>query len=107
MVRAPTNSGFIALIDGRAVGIALIDTDGDIRLCYVRAERLGQGIGGGLLDAMIARACVQGVTRIHTHSTLTAKGFYQRRGFVAAGAPLAEDGMTSYPLALSLGAPLF
>lgn len=106
-LRAPANSGFIALIDGRVVGIALIDTDGDIRLCYVRAERLGQGIGSGLLDAMIARARAQGLARIHTHSTLSAKGFYQRRGFVAAGAPLAEDGMTAYPLALSLGAPLF
>ena len=67
-LRAPANSGFIALIDGRAVGIALIDTDGDIRLCYVRAERLGQGIGGGLLDAMIARACVRAGRHAHPHA---------------------------------------
>lgn len=104
-LRAPTNSGFLAFIDVRAVGVALIDARGEILLCYVHAERLHRGVGTGLLDAMTACARKQGLVRIRTHSTLTAKSFYERRGFVADGAPYADSGLIAYPLALALDTP--
>lgn len=62
-------------------------SSGEIRLLYVLPEYQQQGVGKKLLLGLEAYAKKQGVGGINTISTITAKAFYERNGFVADGKP--------------------
>jgi GNAT superfamily N-acetyltransferase len=57
-------------------------------LNYVLPEALHRGIGKGMLQALEAQAIVSGVERIGVVSTIPAKAFYERNGYVSNGAPM-------------------
>jgi GNAT superfamily N-acetyltransferase len=56
------------------------------------ADERGKGHGKALLAWLAARAAEQGVKRIHLDSRSTAKGFYEKVGFVfATSIPCSVD----------------
>lgn len=56
------------------------------------ADERGKGHGTALLAWLAARAAEQGVKRIHLDSRSTAKGFYEKVGFVfATSIPCSVD----------------
>ena len=71
---------------GLVVGFASI-FGSEIMLNYVLPEALQQGIGKGMLHALEDQAIVSGVERITVVSTIPAKAFYERNGYVSNGAP--------------------
>ena len=72
--------------EGVVVGFASI-SGSEIMLNYVLPEALHQGIGKRMLQALEAHAIASGVERIEAVSTIPAKAFYERNGYVSNGAP--------------------
>jgi histone acetyltransferase (RNA polymerase elongator complex component) len=71
---------------GLVVGFASI-CGSEIMLNYVLPEMLHQGIGKGMLQALEAQAIASGVEHIDVVSTIPAKAFYERNGYVSNGNP--------------------
>lgn len=71
---------------GLIVGLAAI-AGSEILLNYVLPETLHQGIGKRLLQALEAHAIASGLERVEVVSTIPAKAFYERNGYVSHGAP--------------------
>ncbi len=71
---------------GLVVGFASISRS-EIMLNYVLPEALYQGIGKGMLRALEIQAITSGVEHIDVVSTIPAKAFYERNGYVSNGAP--------------------
>jgi GNAT superfamily N-acetyltransferase len=88
---------------GVVVGVAQVaPTPGEVTLCYVRPE--ATGAGSALLVALEAEAVRRGLRRLTLTSTATARSFYERRGYTAAGPPAAFGPGEVWPLAKALGA---
>jgi ribosomal protein S18 acetylase RimI-like enzyme len=78
---------WVAEDGGKIVGMAMFGIkDGvvDLWRLYVRPERQGEGIGGSLLDSVIAatRERADRVTLAYMDGNTAARAFYERRGFV-------------------------
>jgi L-amino acid N-acyltransferase YncA len=59
----------------------------EIMLNYVLPEALHQGIGKQMLQTLEAHAVASGVDHIRLVSSIPAKAFYERNGYVSDGAP--------------------
>jgi GNAT superfamily N-acetyltransferase len=59
----------------------------EIRLNYVLPEALHQGIGKAMLKALEAQAIASGIDHIRVLSSIPARTFYERNGYVSNGAP--------------------
>jgi N-acetylglutamate synthase-like GNAT family acetyltransferase len=77
-----TRQAFVAVVDGAVVGIATLDGS-VIRTVYVDPVYQGKGIGAQLLDLLEVLAREQSVTTLSVPSSITAEGFYRKRGFVS------------------------
>jgi L-amino acid N-acyltransferase YncA len=71
---------------GQVLGFSSI-SGAEIMLNYVLPEALHQGIGKKMLQALEAQAFASGVDHIRVVSSITAKAFYERNGYVSNGAP--------------------
>jgi GNAT superfamily N-acetyltransferase len=71
---------------GLVVGFASI-SGSEIMLNYVLPEALHQGVGKRMLQALENQAIASGVGHIDVVSTIPAKAFYERNGYVSNGAP--------------------
>ena len=79
----PRHSVWLADVAGEIVGFAARDGAWLAHL-YVKTGRTGRGIGGRLLDVILAEAApVTPVLRLYTFArNAGARRFYERRGFV-------------------------
>jgi GNAT superfamily N-acetyltransferase len=73
--------------ENKVVGFGLITLDGEILLFYLVPEALYQGNGKLMLERMEKRIISEGVNEIRTTSSITAKSFYIKNGFVENGPP--------------------
>lgn len=67
----------VAEEDGRVVGFAGME-DGHLDMLYVHRDEQSRGIATALCNEL-----ERGQERITTFASLTAKGFFERRGYVA------------------------
>lgn len=67
--------------DGRIIGFAAIRNDGYLHSMFVHKDRQGEGIATTLLNAMENYAIGQGITRITSEVSLTARPFFEKRGY--------------------------
>jgi len=89
---------------GAVRGVGSLRRAGEINLCYVEPgfERLG--LGGALMTSMEQQAQIWALAELRLGSTLGARGFYQRLGFVADGEPACGVGsLRCYPYRKQLG----
>lgn len=63
-------------------GYGNIDDKGCLDHLYVASNRQGQGIGSTLCDALENRAKNCGAKTVRVQAFVTAKGFFERRGYV-------------------------
>jgi putative acetyltransferase len=68
------------------IGFASI-SGSEITLNYVVPEALHQGIGKRLLRALENHAIISGMDHIDVISSIPAKAFYERNGYVSSGSP--------------------
>jgi predicted GNAT family N-acyltransferase len=88
---------FAGIADGRVVACVGLypQEDGSIRLRHmaVAPGLQRQGVGARVLALGEAWARSAGITRIEMHARCTARGFYERAGYVAAGSEFLEHGI--------------
>jgi putative acetyltransferase len=71
----------VADLDGTPVGFVEIARDGQIDMLYVHADHQGQGIASALMRTVETWAQTRGLQRLFTEATITARPFFERRGF--------------------------
>lgn len=80
------NKTLVAEEDGKIVGFGDIDETGYLDRLFVHKNHQGEGIGTVLCDALEALA-PDGVS---THASITAKPFFEARGYAVAEDNLVE-----------------
>jgi putative acetyltransferase len=73
----------VATLGGSVVGFVSLKGADEIDLLYVHPAVAGQGIGPMLCDAVERLAASRGTTRLVTDASDSARGFFERRGYVA------------------------
>ena len=98
-IQDPANWSAVAVEAGQVVGFAMLSEQGTVLLMYVLPEASGHGIGAKLLAAIEDRSRDVGLRKLRLESTLTAKDFYKKHGFIEskAAAELAGE-MHCYPM---------
>jgi putative acetyltransferase len=92
----------VATFTGSAVGFASLADNARIDMLYVHPAAAGQGAGTMLCDALEKLATARGTKELTVEASDTARGFFEKRGFVArtrntislAGEWLANTTMT-------------
>jgi GNAT superfamily N-acetyltransferase len=79
-------------------GVGLVHRRGEILLCYVAPENQGQGCGSAILAALEEKARTWGLDKLHLGSTVSARRFYERHGYISAGESTCSFGSSRcYP----------
>ena len=73
----------IATLDGEPVGFASLEGKDKIGMLYVHPDAAGQGAGSVLADALEKLAAARGAEKLTVDSSDTARGFFEKRGYVA------------------------
>ena len=94
-----------ALAEDRAgvpIGCGRLLPDGYIGRVAVLSDWRGQGVGGAVLNRLIALAQERGDERVLLHSHVQAMPFYARLGFAPVGEPFVEAGIPHQTMARTL-----
>ncbi len=73
---------YVALIEGQIVGFGEIEPSGFLDCFYVLAPFQGRGVGKALMAQIEAQATEWNVPRIYANVSVTARPFFEARGFV-------------------------
>jgi putative acetyltransferase len=73
----------IATMEGSPVGFASLEGKDKIGMLYVHPAVAGQGVGRLLIDALEKLAGGRGVARLKVDASDSARGFFEKRGYVA------------------------
>ena len=73
----------VATLGGSVVGFVSLKGADQLDLIYVHPAVVGQGIGAMLADAVERLAAGRGTPRLIADASDTARGFFERRGYVA------------------------
>ena len=79
--RLEANQPFVACVKEQVVGFADVQSDGYIDHFFCHAKYQGQGVGKALMAAIMQAACEQGIPRLYSHVSITAKPFFLCHGF--------------------------
>lgn len=71
----------VAERDGVIAGFSDLEPDGHIDMMFVHPEHQGVGVASALLTQIEAMARNQGIDRLFTEASITARPFFERRGF--------------------------
>jgi GNAT superfamily N-acetyltransferase len=89
--------------DNDVIAFGMLNRSGELLLLYVSPESVGQGAGYALLIAMEKEARKWGLEAITLDSTVTARTFYERNGYVGAdGCAERTDGLSCHAMRKSL-----
>lgn len=80
-LRLATSSTWVAAHGDETVGFVTLEPDGHLDMLYVHAAQQRLGIAGKLVDRLESSARSRGLTRLFTEASITAKPFFERRGF--------------------------
>ncbi|MRT32159.1 GNAT family N-acetyltransferase [Herbaspirillum sp. CAH-3] len=78
---------------GQPLATGRLLPDGHIGRMAVRKAGRGQGVGGAVLQVLIAAARARGDAEVILNAQNHAEGFYQRYGFAREGEPFMEAGI--------------
>ena len=73
-----------------AIGFADLKADGCLDMMFVHPDHQGKGVASLLLTTVEAAARNQELPRIFTEASLTARPFFERRGFVVVAEQQVE-----------------
>ena len=76
---------YVAILDDKIVGFASIDTSGYLDLLYIHKDYQAIGIASKLLNCVEKAAKEMGFAEITVQSSITAKPFFLKKGFVITG----------------------
>ena len=102
-IRSPDNYCVVASIGDAVRGFGAMTLKGEIMLCYVDPDTRFRGVSATMLDALERKAQVLGLAEVHLDGTVTARRFYEERGYVAIGrAKQAFDSISCQSMAKRL-----
>ncbi len=78
---------------GAVVATGRLLPDGHIGRMAVAAPLRGEGVGGAVLEALVAEAMRTGLAEVALNAQVHALAFYRRHGFVAHGDEFMEAGI--------------
>jgi putative acetyltransferase len=84
-VRRASRPTWVAAIDETPAGFIDLESDGHIDMLYVHPGHQGKGIASTLLETVENAARARSVGRLYTEASLTARPFFERRGFRMLG----------------------
>ena len=90
--------------DGQVLGTGRLLPDGHIGRMAVDAGWRGRGVGGAVLEALVAEAARCGLQRVVLNAQVPALGFYRRHGFVEEGQVFVEAGILHRRMWRAIGA---
>jgi putative acetyltransferase len=73
----------VATLEGSPVGFASLEGKDKIDMLYVHPAATGQGVGAMLIDALEKLAGARGAAKLVVDASDSARGFFEKRGFVA------------------------
>jgi putative acetyltransferase len=73
----------VATLDGEAVAFASLAGKDTVDMLYVHPNAAGQGAGATLADALEKLAGARGAEKLTVDASDTARGFFEKRGYVA------------------------
>ncbi|MBO9192719.1 GNAT family N-acetyltransferase [Rhizobium sp. 16-449-1b] len=79
--RRSSRPTFVAEHAGRAIGFSDLEPDGHLDMMFVHPAHQGIGVASLLLSTVEEEARRQRIGRIFTEASLTARPFFERRGF--------------------------
>ena len=94
LAREATDTLFAGYDDGRLIGVVMLrpvtPDGGKLRQMAVAADMRGRGVGERLITALEAYARQFGLRHIDLAARVTARGFYERCGYIADGEIFTE-----------------
>jgi len=76
-----TNFSFVAEMNNKLVGFIDMTNSGYLDRLFVHKDFQGKGIATALLHQLEKRAKVKGISEISTEASITAKHFFEAKGF--------------------------
>lgn len=73
---------YVANYGAKIVGFGNFTEDGVLDCLYSHFEHQGQGVGSRLLDFIETEAKSRGIEKLTTEASITARPFFEKRGFV-------------------------
>lgn len=73
----------VATLEGSPVGFASLEGKDKIAMLYVHPAATGRGVGAMLIDALEKLAGSRGVVKLAVDASDSARGFFEKRGYVA------------------------
>jgi putative acetyltransferase len=73
----------IATLEGSPVGFASLEGKDVVGMLYVHPAAVGHGVGAMLIDALEKIAGGRGVGKLSVDASDSARGFFEKRGYVA------------------------
>jgi putative acetyltransferase len=98
----------VATHAGAAVGFAVLADNTRIDMLYVHPAAAGQGAAAMLCDALERLAAARGSKELTVDASDTARGFFERRGFVAKTrntVTLGDEWLANTTMVKALAAP--
>jgi predicted GNAT family N-acyltransferase len=89
---------------GRAIGCGRLAPDGSIGRLAVLPDRRGHGVGGALLERLVAQAAAIGLERVRLAARIEACRLYERHGFAREGDTWIEAGIVHVAMAREINA---
>lgn len=86
--RCVQKNPFVAVTEDRIVGMAELEQDGFVDYFYVNPDFQGRGIGSRMLARLESEARKMDLTRLTADVSLTAKEFFESRGFIVTEAKM-------------------
>jgi GNAT superfamily N-acetyltransferase len=98
-ITSPSRFSVVAVDGSTVCGFGMLQRDGEIQLCYLVPEVQYRGAGKLMLRALEEQAARWGLKGLFLTSTVTAKQFYERNGYVQTGEPKSVYGLErAYPM---------
>ena len=72
---------WVAEIDGVLAGFTDLEPDGHVDMMFVHPDHQGCGVAGALLRQVEAEAARLGLGRLFTEASITARPFFERKGY--------------------------
>ena len=80
-LRLAASSTWVATFGERPAGFISLEPEGHLDMLYVDPDFQSRGIASRLLHRLEASAEARGLARLFTEASITARPFFERRGF--------------------------
>lgn len=86
---------FVAVAEDQVVGFAEFEPNGHIDCFFSHHDWMGRGVGMALMKKIHEEAQREGIVRLFSEVSITARPFFERHGFVVVGnSPMVREGVS-------------